>query len=573
MAKTIFHSVKFKNFLAVGNAGMEYQLDQHNHTLITGINGSGKSLISDVLTYVLFNKPFRDINLPLLINSINGKELVVEVEFTTNNIPYKVIRGMKPNIFEIWCNGELMNQESRNRDYQNILEKQILKMNYKTFTQVVIIGAANFTVFMKLSSNARREIVDDFLDTKILSDMNKLLKVKVNDTKNEISKVNSELAIKTETIKLKEGYVERMESTRCGKLASLDEDIKLIEEHEKDLLAEISNHENEIERLTNESEKVDSLQETVTKLNMFEKRFKNNIKSYNEKIKYYQEITHCPQCEQNVCDEHKALMIDNNKASIETQEIELKEVTDKIEILKSKLEKVKEKQKELSLNAKLLTTKNAELRMIGVNKNSLIKEKSGLEESSENLDSEKESLRIAASEAIDLVNKKKALMHEKSIQETATLLLKDQGIKTSIVRKYLPTLNSLINKYCAELDFFVLFEFDENFDETIKSRHRDKFSYGSFSEGQKKRIDFAIVFAWRELIRQKNSIDTNLLILDEVIDGSLDQEGTVLFNSIIFGNLMKDYNVFLISHWQDWAETFPNNIKITLKNNFSVMEE
>lgn len=573
MAKTVFHNIKFRNFLAVGNAGMEYQFDKNNHTLITGKNGDGKSSMMDALTYVLFNKPFRDCNLPLLINSINGKEMVVEIEFTTNNIPYKVIRGMKPNIFEIWCNGELMNQESKNRDYQKILENQILKMNYKTFTQVVIIGAANFTVFMKLASNARREIVDDFLDTKILSDMNKLLKVKMNDTKNALSSVNSELAIKAESIKIKEGYVARMESARTGKLASLEEDIKKLETEESMLLEEIKTFEDEIEVIASETEKIDSIQETVTKLNIFEKRFKSNIKSYNDKIKYYQEITHCPQCEQDICDEHKSLMIRNNKENLETQETGLKEICDKIEPVKQKLESIKLKQKEFSTKAKLLTAKNAELKMVSINKDKLIKEKSALEKSSENLDEEIKSLKSVASEAMVLVERKKALTHEKSIQETATQLLKDQGIKTSIVRKYLPTLNSLINKYCAELDFFVLFEFDENFVETIKSRHRDKFAYGSFSEGQKKRIDFAIVFAWRELIRQKNSIDTNLLILDEVFDGSLDAEGVELFKNIIFGDMLKNYNVFLISHWPDWGDTFPNNLHVELNNNFSVFKE
>lgn len=573
MAKTIFHKINFKNFLSVGNGGMEYELDKHNHTLITGQNGFGKSLLMDALTYVLFNKPFRDSNLPLLINSINGKELLVEIEFTTNNVPYKVIRGMKPNIFEIWCNGELMNQESTNRDYQKILENQILKMNYKTFTQVVIIGAANFTVFMKLISSARREIVDDFLDTKILSDMNKLLKIKVNDTKNLLASINTELSIKTETLKVKEGYVERMESARNGKLAKLDEQIESLETHENKLIAEIADSESLIERLTGESEKIDSLQETITKLSMFEKRFKSNIKSSNEKIKYYQEITHCPQCEQDICDEHKSVMIDKNKKNIDSQEAELKEIADKINNLKKKLDIIKNKQDEINFAARLLTAKNAELKMVLSSKMNTIKEKNDLERSSANLEDERNSLKEVATEILDLVNKKKALTNEKKIQELAGLLLKDQGIKTSIVRKYLPTLNSLINKYCAELDFFVLFEFDENFDETIKSRHRDKFRYGSFSEGQKKRIDFAIVFAWRELIRQKNSIDTNLLILDEVLDGSLDQEGTALFNNIIFGNLMKDYNVFLISHWPEWNDTFPNHIKITMKNNFTVFEE
>lgn len=573
MAKTVFHLIKFRNFLSVGNAGLEYQLDKHNHTLITGQNGHGKSLLMDALTYVLFNKPFRDCNLPLLINSINGKELVVEIEFSTNGIPYRVIRGMKPNIFEIWCNGELMNQESTNRDYQKILENQILKMNYKTFTQVVIIGAANFTVFMKLNSATRREIVDDFLDTKILSDMNKVLKLKVTDTKNALSSVNSELAIKTETIKVKEGYVNRMESARAGKIAQIEENIAALEAQENELISELAAHETDIERLTLESDKFDSLQETITKLSMYEKRFKSIIKSSTEKTKYYREITHCPQCEQDICDEHKSLMISKNEDNINSQEAELKEIAGKIDGFKKKLDNIKDKQKELNVNVKLMTAKNAELKMVIINKNALIREKADLERSVGNLDDEKESLKKIAGEVLTLIDSKKALSNEKNIQEVAAQLLKDQGIKTSIVRKYLPTLNSLINKYCAELDFFVLFEFDENFDETIKSRHRDKFSYGSFSEGQKKRIDFAIVFAWRELIRQKNSIDTNLLILDEVFDGSLDQEGTTLFNNIIFGNLMKEYNVFLISHWPEWSDTFPNHLKIALKNNFTVFEE
>lgn len=574
MSRVIFKRCSARNFLSVGNAIMEYELDSSSHTLLVGFNGFGKSLISDIICYALFNKPFRDINKPQLINSINGKELLTEIEFDVSGINYKVIRGMKPNIFEIYCNGELLNQEAASKDYQAFLEKQILKFNFNSFTQVGILGAAKFSKFMKLTSQQRRDVIEELLDIKVFSDMSKNLKIKISNSKLELDQLVSDIKSRKDRVTLKESYIKSQEEDKSSKISILEDRLNLITNESNILNDKIQILKSEIETVSESTVKYKSVNSSVTKLKLFKTKFQTNLNEFDENIKKYRELVSCPQCEQDICDTHKEKLINKNLSKIEEQ----KSVLEDIEI---KLQDNIKELAEIESNQKILDAKSKELSKLNSIKSSnestireINKQINDLkEDNNELLIREKQSLKEEAEEILKLLNKKELLLQERIVQDNVALLLRDDGIKTSIIRKYLPILNSLINKYLATLDFFVSFEFNEQFEETIKSRYRDAFTYGSFSEGQKLRIDLSIIFAWRELVKQKNSLNQNLLIMDEILDSSIDSEGISLLNNIIFGDSMKGSNVWLISHRPEWADKFHNVIQVDMKNNFTVLKE
>lgn len=574
MSRVIFKRCSARNFLSVGNAIMEYELDSSSHTLLVGSNGFGKSLISDIICYALFNKPFRDINKPQLINSINGKELLTEIEFDVSGINYKVIRGMKPNIFEIYCNGELLNQEAASKDYQAFLEKQILKFNFNSFTQVGILGAAKFSKFMKLTSQQRRDVIEELLDIKVFSDMSKNLKIKISNSKLELDQLVSDIKSRKDRVTLKESYIKSQEEDKSSKISILEDRLNLITNESNILNDKIQILKSEIETVSESTVKYKSVNSSVTKLKLFKTKFQTNLNEFDENIKKYRELVSCPQCEQDICDTHKEKLINKNLSKIEEQ----KSVLEDIEI---KLQDNLKELAEIESNQKILDAKSKELSKLNSIKSSnestireINKQINDLkEDNNELLIKEKQSLKEEAEEILKLLNKKELLLQERIVQDNVALLLRDDGIKTSIIRKYLPILNSLINKYLATLDFFVSFEFNEQFEETIKSRYRDAFTYGSFSEGQKLRIDLSIIFAWRELVKQKNSLNQNLLIMDEILDSSIDSEGISLLNNIIFGDSMKGSNVWLISHRPEWADKFHNVIQVDMKNNFTVLKE
>lgn len=574
MSRVTFKRCSARNFLSVGNAPMEYELNSNSHVLLTGFNGFGKSLISDIICYALFNKPFRDINKPQLINSINGKELLTEIEFEVSGINYKIIRGMKPNIFEIYCNGELINQEAASKDYQAFLEKQILKFNFNSFTQVGILGAAKFSKFMKLTSQQRRDVIEELLDIKVFSDMSKNLKIKISNSKAELDDLISDIKSRKDRISLKESYIKSQEEDKSSKISILEDRLNLIKNETNIVNDKIQLLKSEIETVTESTVKYKSVNSSVTKLKLFKTKFTANLNEFDENIKKYQELVSCPQCEQDICDTHKEKLINKNLSKIEEQKVVLEDIEIKLQDNLAELA-------EIESNQKILDSKTKELSKLNSIKSSnestireINKQISDLtENNNELLIQEKKSLKEEAEEILKLLNKKELLLQERIVQDNVALLLRDDGIKTSIIRKYLPILNSLINKYLATLDFFVSFEFNEQFEETIKSRYRDTFTYGSFSEGQKLRIDLSIIFAWRELVKQKNSLNQNLLIMDEILDSSIDSEGISLLNNIIFGDTMKGSNVWLISHRPEWADKFHNVIQVDMKNNFTVLKE
>jgi len=574
MSRVTFKRCSARNFLSVGNASMEYELNSNSHVLLTGSNGFGKSLISDIICYALFNKPFRDINKPQLINSINGKELLTEIEFEVSGINYKIIRGMKPNIFEIYCNGELINQEAASKDYQAFLEKQILKFNFNSFTQVGILGAAKFSKFMKLTSQQRRDVIEELLDIKVFSDMSKNLKIKISNSKLELDQLVSDIKSRKDRVTLKESYIKSQEEDKSSKISILEDRLNLIKNETNIVNDKIQLLKSEIETVTESTVKYKSVNSSVTKLKLFKTKFTANLNEFDENIKKYQELVSCPQCEQDICDTHKEKLINKNLSKIEEQKVVLEDIEIKLQDNLAELAEIESNQKILDSKTKELSKLNSikssnesTIREINKQINDLT------ENNNELLIQEKKSLKEEAEEILKLLNKKELLLQERIVQDNVALLLRDDGIKTSIIRKYLPILNSLINKYLATLDFFVSFEFNEQFEETIKSRYRDTFTYGSFSEGQKLRIDLSIIFAWRELVKQKNSLNQNLLIMDEILDSSIDSEGISLLNNIIFGDTMKGSNVWLISHRPEWADKFHNVIQVDMKNNFTVLKE
>ena len=560
--------MSWKNFLSTGNTPNKVELDGHSTTLIVGKNGEGKSTILDALTFSLFNKPFRDINKNQLVNSINQKNCVVEIEFDIGPIHYRVLRGIKPNIFEIYQNGTIINQDAAVKDYQKVLEQQILKLNYKTFTQVVILGSASFVPFMQLPVWQRREVIEDILDIKVFSTMNTILKEKIAENKEELSAVETEIRIITEQAKAQKSLIDSLQHSKDQNVKVLRDKIEtnINEINDKTQLVDLLNKDVEIlNTQLHEKAEVDKNID-MCKSNM--NKLSQKLTQVDEHIEFFTSNETCPSCEQGIQHEHKDKII--QKISRDK-----KQITDNMDTLNSaytKLSKdLQEKQDVLNQiqdkNISISTEINA-MNMLIKSNNALEKEISELSVQGD-IDVEKDKIKLLANDALQKNEVKIDLMKEKQLQEIAGVLLKDTGIKTTIIREYLPAMNKLINMYLSAMDFFVKFELDESFNEKIKSRFRDEFTYASFSEGEKMRIDLAILFTWRQIAKMKNSVNTNLLLLDEIFDSSLDVAGTDYFLSVM-DTLGENTNVFVISHKGDvLLDKFKNNIRFEKTNDFS----
>ena len=564
----IFKSVSWKNFLSTGNSANKVQLDGHSTTLIVGKNGEGKSTILDALTFSLFNKPFRDINKNQLVNSINQKNCVVEIEFDIGPIHYRVVRGIKPNIFEIYQNGTIINQDAAVKDYQKVLEQQILKLNYKTFTQVVILGSASFVPFMQLPVWQRREVIEDILDIKVFSTMNTILKEKIAENKEELSAVETEIRIITEQAKAQKSLIDSLQNSKDQNVKVLRDkiDTNIIEINDKTQLVDLINK--NVEQLNTQlhdkadvDKNIDSCKSNMNKLSQ-------KLTQVDEHIEFFTSNETCPSCEQGIQHEHKDKII--SKITESKQQI-----TNNMDTLNSAYTKLSAdlQQKQDILNQ--IQDKNISISTEINAMNMLIKANQQLEkEISElsvqgDIDTEKDKIKVLANDALQKNESKMELVKEKQLQEIAGVLLRDTGIKTTIIREYLPAMNKLINMYLSAMDFFVKFELDESFNESIKSRFRDEFTYASFSEGEKMRIDLAILFTWRQIAKMKNSVNTNLLLLDEIFDSSLDVAGTDYFLSVM-DTLGENTNVFVISHKGDvLLDKFKNNIRFEKTNDFS----
>ena len=558
--------VRWQNFLSTGNFLTEVILDSHSTTLISGENGSGKSTVMDAICFALFNKPFRKINKPQLVNSINNKNMFVEIEFQCNSVNYVIKRGLKPAIFQIYSNGNLINQEADSRDYQSILEQTILKINYKTFCQIVILGSANFTPFMQLPAAGRRDIIEDLLDIQVFSKMNFILKDRIQDNKNSIQECDSKIAILNKTIELNKKHLEQLQKNTQR---SIDSKLKQIEEYNSsniELESKLSNKQAKLDQITesinNNKPKIKSKLEKA--LNS-KKELELVIKNHQKEIKFYHDTVSCPVCQQSISDSFKVDQISSRKSSIDSNNSELEEYI-------STIEKYKEKEDQLNklIELQQQTVKCVSDIVSNINLNSnLIK---SVEREIKELNNQKDDIKpdTESKKVLKQVNKQREeLVNQRELYNIALMLLKDGGIKAQIIKQYIPIMNKLINGYLEQMEFFCQFQLNENFEESIKSRYRDEFSFTSFSEGEKMRINLALLFAWREVARMRNSASCNILVLDEVMDSSLDSNGTDEFIKII-KSISKNNNIIIISHKSDQIQDkFDRTIRFEKVKNFS----
>ena len=562
-----FTTVRWKNFLSTGNAFTEIQLDKNPSTLIIGENGAGKSTILDALCFVLFNKPFRQISKSQLLNSINQREAVVEIEFTTQNKKIKIIRGIKPNVFEIYVDDVMINQNANAKDYQKHLEQQILKFNYRSFTQVVILGSSTFVPFMQLNSRARREVVEDILDIKIFSLMNLVLKTKVKEVNTNLTDSNYATDLTKSKIEIQEKYIE---DTKNNRKNLLSEKTNIVDANNDDIQFN-KNKETELqEKNQTLLESISGEDDTIKKrdkLKGYQFTLKDKHRRNEEMIMFLESNDECPTCEQKIDTEFKTKSIGvRQSANVELSE-GLTKLSDEFNKVSKTLQEFKKTAKEIQTNEVQIAKYRSSIQELEKFNTKLETEIANIleneigKEDIKKLDKLKEKL-------YSLDSSSKKLKEELFYYDVAKNLLQDTGIKTKIVKQYLPIMNKLVNTYLSSMDFFCNFNLDENFNETIKSRFRDEFSYANFSEGEKMRIDLALLFTWRAVAKMKNSTNTNLLILDEIFDSSLDASGTDDFLKIL--NTFNSENVFVISHKQDMLfDKFRNTIKFEKNRNFS----
>ena len=565
----IFEKISWKNMLSTGNAGIEIDLRRSPTTLIVGENGAGKSTILDAICFALFNRGFRDVSKPQLLNSINQKNLEVELKFSIGSKAYKLIRGHKPARFEIYCNDQQLNQEADSRDFQKYLEEHILKLNYKSFTQIVILGSASFTPFMQLPPSHRREIIEDLLDIRIFSVMNTILKDKGRELADRMRQMDADIEVHKEKVKLQDEFIRTLKQSQEKRSADVDQRIATTEEEINQHLIQIDLIKAEITALQaniSDAEKVYGDKDEMFSIN---KQLRERVNKTQADIKFYHEHDSCPTCDQALTEELKTKALAEHSARESELQTAMADLETQLASINAKIDNIVQIQQGISQAESKLINYNHQVIAGQKYIQKLQEEKLQDEDDTGNLDDEKMKLKAMAREVMTMASEKTNLNEEKYYQDIAASLLKDTGIKTKIIRQYLPAINKLVNKYLGAMDFFVSFELDEAFNETIKSRHRDDFTYASFSEGEKQRIDLALLFTWRTIAKMKNSASTNLLLLDEVFDSSLDHNATDYLMNIL-NTLGEDTNVFVISHKGDILfDKFRSVIKFEKFQNFS----
>jgi DNA repair exonuclease SbcCD ATPase subunit len=541
-----FEKLRFKNFLSTGNNFTEIEFDTSPTTLVVGQNGAGKSTMLDALSFGLFGKPHRKISKPQLVNSINNKGTLVEVEFRIGSQNYKVVRGIKPAKFEIWVNGNMVNQNSHAREYQTMLENNIIKLNHKSFHQIVVLGSSSFVPFMQLTSQARRDVIEDLLDINVFSKMNGLLKERMSILKDKISDNTHELSMVETKINAQKKYLRdlseitaQQKKEKLDTIKSLQEDIRVLNESNEELTNEVT------EKSPSVNEGTTKVSKDIASIDQYMAQFKTQQKEVVKQAKFFQENDTCPTCEQDIDETTKNYHLDKCKTkagtiknALDIGEVKRGTLLAQQEELQTKMDNIREWQ---SRERGDLSEANTELETLRVEKEGLQDEKYKLSEQS-------------------------------SYYRVSAEMLKDTGIKTKIIKQYIPVINKLTNEYLQILDFFVHFNLDEAFEETIRSRHRDAFSYDSFSEGEKQRIDLSLLFTWRQIAKMKNSVATNLLVLDETFDSSLDEDGIENLMKII-ATVAEDTNVFVISHKSELEDAaFQRKIEFVKEKNFSKLK-
>ena len=568
-----FEKIRFKNFLSYGNTWTELDLATHKDTLIVGENGAGKSTFLDALSYALYMKPFRKVNNPQLVNSVNKKHLKVEVEFRVGSNGFKVCRGHAPRTFEVYQNGELLNQDAHTKDYQKILEQNILKMNYKSFTQIVVLGSRNFVPFMQLSTTDRRTVIEDLLDIQIFSVMAALLKDKIALNKNELQDIDYQLNLLDDKVKVQEDYISKVQENKDAQLLEIkekiDETSKQIDEHKLSLDDFVS----EADSLYEQCEPLESVSNRVQQFLTLEGQIEKKLTKLRKQLKFYQDNHICDTCGQEIPDDYREEKAQESNTAINETTSGLTQLEEQIQSNSERIETLKDIQNEAKAKEKQAENERTSITILedilkGLNNE--IAEKS-FEASDQD---EAEARLVQLEEDIEEYKTKRVdLRRKQAVFDTARTLLMDTGIKSRIIKQYVPVMNKLINKYLAAMEFFVDFNLDEDFKETIRSRHRDEFVYASFSEGEKMRIDLALLFTWRAIAKLKNSASTNILIMDEIFDSSLDTQGTDEFLKII-KELTSDTNIIIISHKTDQLlDKFSNVVRFEKYKNFSRIVE
>ena len=553
-----FKNLRWKNFLSTGNAWTEIDFERSPSTLIIGENGSGKSTLLDALTYALFNKPFRNVSKPQLINSINNKHCLVEINFSIGSKNYLIRRGLQPRVFDIEINGDKVDKNANIRDFQKYLEENILKLNYKSFTQIVMLGSASFTPFMQLHLGARREIIEDILDISIFTSMNSVLKTKYSELETKLRVITGEIDVAKQKANIQEQYIKTLETDKQSKvdkiLEEIDETTKQIKIYQENAAA-----------TTEEKESLGNAQAKQQQLDKYRTKFEQQISSHRKHLDFFHNTDECPTCQQGIEHDHKEIMTQRDEDKIS----ELEKALVELDTQYSEVEKLVAQIQEL--DKKIMDANNEAIQAQRLLQR-LQLEYQDTQNKVGDIDVEKKKLKKLAKEAVGKTEEKISLTEDEHYFDVAKAMLQDSGIKTKIIKAYLPIFYKVVNKYLASRDCFVQCELDETFKETIKSRHRDEFSYASFSEVEKQRIDLSLVFTWRTIAKMKNSASTNILLLDEVFDSSLDNNGTEYVMQLL-NTIGEDTNVFVISHKGDQLfDKFRSVIRFEKRQNYSVLE-
>ena len=568
----IFKTIKFKNFLSTGNIFSEIGLDEHQTTLIVGDNGAGKSTLLDALSFSLFGKPFRKIKKPQLINSITRKNLMVEVDFSINKVDYKIIRGIKPHVFEVYKNGEIINQSAAVKDYQTILERQILKVDHKTFCQVVVLGSATFQPFMQLSTQNRREIIEDLLDLQVFTTMNGLLKNKILVNNESLRKSDADRKQLNDKITLMRSHMIEMQSNNETLISEKKE---MIEDSRVKIEVNSAKYKELEEKnciFKSDISDENKIKDKMGQLSLLKVKIETKLRGVRKDLDFYMENDNCPVCHQDIHEDFREETIKERKSQKEEIDVGIDKLVEQYNKMDSRIKEI------MVVNDKI-NDNNLEIHTIKNNINSTMEYVAILEKEINGLnkkivENNDHSTMTELETHLQRIEKEHYNNdEERNILSMCTSMLKDGGIKSKIIKQYVPVINKLINKYLSSMEFMCQFELDEQFNETIKSRHRDVFSYTSFSEGEKMRINLAILFTWRAVAKMRNSINTNILIMDEVFDSSLDANGTDEFMKVI-RELTMDTNTIIISHKSDQlSDKFERVLKLEKNRNFSTITE
>ena len=563
-----FKKIKWKNFLSTGNQWTDVNFQEHATNLVIGTNGAGKSTMLDALTFVLFNKPFRKINKPQLVNTTNERDCVVEIEFEVNNREYLVRRGIKPNVFDIEVNGNQLHKEADDRSNQKILEENILKVNYKSFTQIVILGSSTFVPFMQLTTSNRREVIEDLLDIRIFSQMSNLIKDKIRIQKDQVKSMTLKKENLKDKAKMQKDFIDKLESDGKTSIQSNNQKIKTLMVEVDNYMEENTNLENDILKNTKEQEEVTGAGDKLVKLNNLKGKLSQKVGTITKEHKFFTENTVCPTCQQDIEEDFRL----NRISDAQNRAKELKEGYEELENT-IKFEQQRERlfntlSKEITKLTHGISQNNTRISGCQRQIRDLESEIQRLTDQLANRNTEHEKLEEFRENLQKTIEDLSERNQEIVYHDFAYSLLKDDGVKTKIIKKYLPFINQQVNRYLQMMDFYINFKLDEEFSETVESPIHEDFSYSSFSEGEKMRIDLALLFTWREVARVKNSVNTNLLIMDEVFDSSLDGFGTEEFLKII-RFVIKDANVFVISHKTGMEDRFENVLKFDKVKGFS----